>query len=80
MLVARPVSIFSRTRFAPWREGGFEMATEQEKKKPQETREAGTERKFERKPPAPNEAHEGTPGYGQPPEEVREKHLPEQNW
>lgn len=55
------------------------MATEQEKK-PQETREADKEGRFERKPASPNEPHEGMPGYGQPPEDVREKHLPEQNW
>jgi hypothetical protein len=63
------------------RQGGFEMATEQEKK-PQETRQAdtGKEGRFERKPPNPNEAHDGMPGYGQPPEDVREKHLPDQKW
>jgi hypothetical protein len=80
MPVVRLVAIFSCTTCAPWREGGVEMATDQDTKKPQETREADTERKFERKPPAPNEAHEGLPGYGQPPEEVREKKLPDQKW
>ncbi|MGZ3461419.1 MAG: hypothetical protein ACXU86_23250 [Archangium sp.] len=55
------------------------MATEKEKK-PREAREAGTERKPERKPPAPGESREGLPGYGQPPEEVREQQLPEQKW
>ena len=55
------------------------MATEQEKK-PQETREADTERKDERKSSNPHEAHEGMPGYGQPPDNVREKPLPDQKW
>lgn len=56
------------------------MATEKEKN-PKEVREAGTERtRPERKPPAPNESREGMPGYGQPPEEVREDKLPEQKW
>ena len=55
------------------------MVTEKEKK-PQETREADKERKPERRPPNPNEAHEGMPGYGQPPEEVRQDKLPEQKW
>jgi hypothetical protein len=55
------------------------MATENEKKQ-QETREATPERKFERKPPAPNEFRAGIPGYGQPPEDIREQQLPEQKW
>ncbi|MCY1076980.1 hypothetical protein [Archangium lansingense] len=55
------------------------MATEKERKS-QETREASTERKFERKPPSPDEAREGIPGYGQPPEDLREKQLPDQQW
>ncbi|HYO54694.1 hypothetical protein [Archangium sp.] len=55
------------------------MATEKEKK-PQETREADTERKVERKLDNPQESHEGMPGYGQPPGEVREKQLPDQKW
>ncbi|QRN93921.1 hypothetical protein JRI60_32830 [Archangium violaceum] len=55
------------------------MATEQEKK-PQETREADTERKDERRQTTPKESHEGIPGYGQAPEDVREKKLPEQKW
>jgi hypothetical protein len=56
------------------------MATETENK-PQETREADTERKAEeRKPSGPNESHEGMPGYGQPPGDVREKQLPDQKW
>ncbi len=56
------------------------MATEQETK-PQETREADAERKEEQKPSSsPKEAHEGAPGYGQPPEDVRENKLPEQDW
>jgi len=71
--------IFPRTRQAPVREGGFEMATEKEQK-PQETREADTERKVERGPDKPQESHEGMPGYGQPPDGVREKKLPDQKW
>ena len=55
------------------------MATEKEQK-PRETREADTERKVERKPAGPNEAREGIPGYGQPPEDIREKMLPDQKW
>ena len=57
------------------------MATEKEQK-PQESREAdaGKEGKFERKQPGPDESRQGLPGYGQPPEEVREKHLPDQKW
>jgi hypothetical protein len=43
--------------------------------KPREARED-----FERKPPKVDEAKEGLPGYGQPPEEVREKQLPDQKW
>ncbi len=43
-------------------------------KKPQPTREAQPER--ESRP----ESREGEPGYGQPPPEVREKKLPNQNW
>lgn len=46
-----------------------------EQEKPREARED-----FERKPPGPDEAKEGIPGYGQPPEEVREKQLPDQKW
>jgi hypothetical protein len=56
------------------------MATEKEKKPQETTREADTERKFERKPPSPNESREGMPGYGQPPEDIREKQLPDQKW
>lgn len=37
-------------------------------------------RHAERKPPSPQETREGMPGYGQPEEEVRWKHLPEQEW
>jgi hypothetical protein len=57
------------------------MAEEKEKKT-QERREAGTEREREGHPlpPSPDEAHEGLPGYGQPPEEVRREKLPEQEW
>ena len=55
------------------------MATEQEKK-PQEKREADKQDRFERKPASPDESREGMPGYGQPPEDVREKQLPEQKW
>jgi hypothetical protein len=55
------------------------MANEKEQK-PQETREAGTERQVEHKPDNPKEAHEGSPGYGQPPGEVRENQLPDQKW
>ncbi len=46
-----------------------------EQEKPREARED-----VERKPSNPSEAHEGMPGYGQAPEDVREKKLPEQNW
>ncbi|AKJ05059.1 hypothetical protein ATI61_102130 [Archangium gephyra] len=55
------------------------MATQKEQK-PQETREADTERKVERKPDKIQESHEGSPGYGQPPDDVREKQLPDQKW
>lgn len=44
--------------------------------KPQETREADTEKK----PSQNGESREGMPGYGQPPEDVRETHLPDQKW
>jgi hypothetical protein len=54
------------------------MATQKEKKPQETTREAGTER--EGKTTHPKEAHEGTPGYGQPPEEVRREKLPDQKW
>ncbi|HEX8818814.1 MAG TPA: hypothetical protein VF794_02715 [Archangium sp.] len=57
------------------------MATEQEKKPQELTREADTDRKSEGKPStSPHESHEGMPGYGQPPGEVREKQLPDQKW
>ena len=56
------------------------MATEKKEQKPQETREADTERKVERGPDKPQESHEGMPGYGQPPDGVREKKLPDQKW
>lgn len=49
-------------------------------KKPQPTREAQPDRDAERKPSAPQESHEGVPGYGQPPEPVRERQLPDQKW
>lgn len=56
------------------------MAT-QPKKNPQEQtpqpREAGAER--EKKADNADQAKEGMPGYGQPPEETR-KPLPEQDW
>ncbi|MFE8597469.1 hypothetical protein KYC5002_18350 [Archangium violaceum] len=60
------------------------MATRKEQK-PQETREADTESKVERGPdnlqePRIPESHQGLPGYGQPPDEVREKQLPDQKW
>jgi hypothetical protein len=55
------------------------MATQKEKK-PQETREADTERKVEHNPDNPKESHEGYPGYGQPPSDVRGKQLPDQKW
>jgi hypothetical protein len=70
---------FSCTSQAPTREGGFEMPTEKEQK-PQETREADTERKDDIRQDNPKEAHEGSPGYGQPPGEVRENQLPDQKW
>jgi hypothetical protein len=74
------VSIFSRTTVRAAARGGFDMANQQEQK-PQESREAGTEREVENKPSTtPREAHEGSPGYGQPPEDVREKKLPDQKW
>jgi hypothetical protein len=52
----------------------------QKEQKPQETREADTERKDDIKQDNPKEAHEGSPGYGQPPGEVRENQLPDQKW
>ena len=55
------------------------MATGKEQK-PRESREADTERKVERESDKLQESHEGMPGYGQPPEEVREKKLPDQKW
>jgi hypothetical protein len=77
----RSMKIFParRIRRTPAREGGFEMATEKEQK-PQEKREADKQGRFERKPANPNEPREGMPGYGQPPDEVREKQLPDQKW
>jgi hypothetical protein len=57
------------------------MATEQEKKPQESTREANPERESERKPStSPKESHEGMPGYGQPPGDVRENQLPDQKW
>jgi hypothetical protein len=57
------------------------MAEEKERKT-QERREAGTGRERQEGQPTgnPGEAHEGVPGYGQPPEEVRREKLPEQKW
>ncbi len=52
----------------------------QEQKKPQEQREAQPERESERQPSKPQESHEGMPGYGQPPDEVRTGKLPDQKW
>ncbi len=52
------------------------MEPKKEQQKPKETREADTERK----PSHPQESHEGLPGYGQPPDEVRDKPLPDQKW
>jgi hypothetical protein len=77
--VARSVSIFPRTTVRARSAREDDMATEQEKK-PQETREADTERKDERKQTTPKESHEGMPGYGQAPDDVREKKLPDQKW
>ncbi len=57
------------------------MATEQEKKPQEITREANPERESKGKPTtSPKESHEGMPGYGQPPGEVRENQLPDQKW
>lgn len=50
------------------------MPKEQEK-----TREAGPEQTPEKKADNADQAKEGMPGYGQPPEEVR-KPLPDQKW
>jgi hypothetical protein len=52
----------------------------QEQKKPQEQREAHPEREAEPRPSTSQESHEGLPGYGQPPEQVRERKLPDQKW
>jgi hypothetical protein len=52
----------------------------QEQKKPQEQREAQPERESERQPSKLQESHEGMPGYGQPPDEVRGSKLPDQKW
>ena len=52
----------------------------QDEKKPQEKRETQPERESERQPSRPQESHEGMPGYGQPPDEVRERKLPNQKW
>jgi hypothetical protein len=41
-------------------------------------REASEEQ--ERRQTNPSESHEGMPGYGQAPAEVREKKLPDQKW
>jgi len=51
-----------------------EHKQEQEQEQP---REAGAER--EKRAPNADQAKEGMPGYGQPPEETR-KPLPEQDW
>ena len=56
------------------------METEKKEQTPQETREADTERKEERRQDKPQESHEGSPGYGQPPGDVRENQLPDQKW
>lgn len=47
-----------------------------------EQREAGAEREErpDARPDLPQESHEGMPGYGQPPADVREKKLPDQKW
>ncbi len=46
-----------------------------EQEQPREAREEN-----ERKQTNPSESHEGMPGYGQAPAEVREKQLPDQKW
>lgn len=46
----------------------------------EQPREAREDVERHNKPPGADEAKEGMPGYGQPPEEVREKPLPEQKW
>ncbi|WP_395835670.1 hypothetical protein [Cystobacter fuscus] len=58
------------------------MANQDQKKpqKPQEQREAQPERESERQPARPQESHDGMPGYGQPPDEVRTGKLPNQKW
>ena len=47
-----------------------------EQEKPREA----SEEQQERRQTNPSESHEGMPGYGQAPEEVREKKLPDQKW
>jgi len=55
------------------------MATEKERKE-QQPRKADMDREMpERKADNADQAKEGMPGYGQPPEEVR-KPLPDQKW
>jgi hypothetical protein len=56
------------------------MASEQKepRREEQPPRRAGTQEEREQQPPAPDLSHEGMPGYGQPPEEIRHGQLPEQ--
>ncbi|SEU31880.1 hypothetical protein [Stigmatella erecta] len=48
-------------------------------KEQEQTREAGPEQTPQKKADNADQAKEGMPGYGQPPEEVR-KPLPNQKW
>ncbi len=54
-------------------------ADPKERKEQEQPRKAGTEQRPERRADNVDQAKEGMPGYGQPPEEVR-KPLPDQKW
>jgi hypothetical protein len=53
------------------------MANQPDDQKPRENRQADSERESTQREP---ESHNGQQGYGQAPQEVREKRLPEQKW
>ena len=52
----------------------------QEPKKSQQQKPREAQQERESKPSNPAESREGMPGYGQPPEDVRERQLPDQKW
>lgn len=58
------------------------MATERKQETPREDEPPRLGKpESEKRPASPDEAaRDGMPGYGQPDEEVRDKHLPDQEW